>query len=158
LIAALVGGCAAKSSDDTLQVVYDVCEPIALVPGAGADAAELASLDAAIEMWNALGQTRLSRATASSERSQRTLEVRFETAAAVFYGVYDDERGLVFINHRLADHEQRAVTIAHELGHAFGLFHISDRVSVMNPQNLDVEPTAEDAADLTALWGDCPSS
>lgn len=151
-----MGGCAADTSDHTLQVVFDVCEPLALVPGAGADPAELASLDAAIEMWNRLGQSQLSRATASSSTTQRTLEVRFETAAAVFYGVYDDERGVVFINHRLADHQQRAITIAHELGHAFGLFHIGGRDSVMNPTNLQIEPTAEDAEELRALWGDCP--
>jgi hypothetical protein len=155
LVAALVGGCAADASDRTLQIVYDVCEPIALVPGPGADEAEIASLDDAVAMWNGLGQTRLSRAAPGAARSGPRLDIRFETAASVFYGVYDDEGGVVYINHRIADRHERAITIAHEIGHAFGLFHVSDRESVMNPQNLVVEPTRDDAGDLAVLWGDC---
>ena len=137
-----------------------------LVPGDGADRAEIASLDQAAAMWNRLGQTRLS--TAKPEPAGETpdataarpadpiLEVRFETAAPVFHGLYDDEHGVVYINHRLADPHQRAVTVAHEVGHALGLFHITARASVMNPANLEIEPDREDAGDLQALWGECP--
>ncbi len=64
LVAALLGACAADASDTTLQIVYDVCEPIALVPGPAADEAEIASLHDAVAMWNGLGQTSLSRAVA----------------------------------------------------------------------------------------------
>ena len=149
-----MGGCAAETNDPTLQHVLDVCESVALLPGPDAAADEVASLDSAIEMWNRLGQSSLSRADGGAALGL-ILEVRFESAAPFFHGVYDDESGVVFINHQLRDHHQRSVTIAHELGHAFGLLHITSRSSVMNPQNLAVEPTEEDAGDLVALWGDC---
>jgi hypothetical protein len=156
LVAALLGGCAADTSDHTLQVVFDPCEPVLLVPGPGAGGAEVASMDAAIAMWSAVGEGSLARAAPAAEpRAGRTLEVRFETAAAVFHGVYDDENGVVYINRRLGDPHERAVTIAHEVGHAFALFHISDRPSVMNPANLVIEPNPDDAADLVSQWGEC---
>jgi len=156
LVAALLGGCAADEGDHTLQFVFDPCEAVALVPAPGAGADEVASLDRAVEMWQRMGLTGLARAEpGAAPRSGRVLEVRFETAAQVFYGVYDDEVGVVFINRRLSDDHARAVTIAHEVGHAFGLPHISGRDSVMNPKNLVHEPNAEDAAELHAMWGDC---
>jgi hypothetical protein len=155
LVAALLGGCAADTADDTLQVVYDPCEPVALSPAPGAGADEVASLDRAIDMWRRMGTTGLDRAQPDAPRSGRVLEVRFETAARVFYGVYDDESGVVFINRRLSDDHARAVTIAHEVGHAFGLPHIAGRDSVMNPKNLVHEPNAGDGDSLRALWGDC---
>jgi hypothetical protein len=48
-----------------------------------------------------------------------------------------------------------ADVIAHEIGHAFGLVHVTGRASVMNAGNIDVAPNAGDAADLSALWGAC---
>jgi predicted Zn-dependent protease len=47
--------------------------------------------------------------------------------------------------------------IAHELGHAFGLVHVSPdtRPSVMNPGNTTVAPNDGDRAALEALWGTC---
>jgi hypothetical protein len=159
LVAALLGGCAADTGDTRLQIVFDVCQPVVLVPGPGAGDDEVASLDSAIAMWNRLGQSSLSRGE-PGERGELgavgdVLEVEFETAAAVFHGVYDDERGRIFINLRLEDDHARAVTIAHELGHAFGLLHVSGRTSVMNARNLVVEPNADDVAELRGLWGDC---
>lgn len=155
LVAALLGGCAADPADDRLEITFDPCEPVSLSPAPGADDDELASLDRAIDMWHRMGLTALGRAQPDAPRSGRVLEVRFETAAEVFYGVYDDESGVVFINRRLSDDHARAVTIAHELGHAFGLPHISGRDSVMNTKNLVHEPNPEDAGELSALWGDC---
>ena len=155
VVAALLGGCAADTADDSFQVTYDPCEPVALSPAPGAGADEVASLDVAIDMWRRMGLSGLGRAQPDAPRSGRVLEVRFETAARVFYGVYDDESGVVFINRRLSDDHARAVTIAHELGHAFGLPHISGRDSVMNTKNLVHEPNADDAGELGALWGDC---
>ncbi len=153
LFAALLGGCAAGDEDRVLEVVHDACEPLHLV-ASGATDEERASLDEAGAMWNAHGQTRI---TTAATRDARTLEVRFETAAPVFHGLYDDERGVVYVNHRLEDPRERAITIAHELGHALGLWHVTDRDSVMNPANLSLEPNDGDADELELLWGRCPA-
>ncbi len=60
----------------------------------------------------------------------------------------------MFINTDLAG-APLAVTIAHEIGHAFGLVHVpaGQRTSVMNPNNLVIEPTAEDVDTLAMRWG-----
>ena len=65
----------------------------------------------------------------------------------------------MFINTDLAG-APLAVTIAHEIGHAFGLVHVpaDQRTSVMNPNNLVVEPTAEDVDTLATRWGGCLAS
>jgi Matrixin len=156
VVAALLGACAADTGDDSLEVVFDPCDPVSLLP-ADANADERASVDSAIEMWGLMGIGALARAPegAALDPTAGVIEVRFEEAAPLFYGVYDDESGVVFINRRLADDHARAVTIAHEVGHALGLPHISDRDSVMNPENLVHEPNADDAGDLRSLWGDC---
>ncbi|HWM84236.1 MAG TPA: matrixin family metalloprotease [Kofleriaceae bacterium] len=155
LSAALLGACA--GGDGTLEVVYDPCEPIALVASTGAEPDEVTSIDGAIEMWDRMGLGALSRVEPGQAGAfdGRTIEVTFETAAPVFYGVYDDESGAVFVNRRIENQHARAVTVAHEVGHAFGLAHVSGRDSVMNPKNLVVEPNLEDAGELSALWGDC---
>jgi Matrixin len=157
VVAALLSGaCAAETGDPSLEVVFDPCRPVSLLPAADASADELAGVDSAIEMWSRTGIGALARAPEGAARDAAAeLEVRFEEASPIFYGVYDDESGVVFINRRLGDDHARAVTIAHEVGHALGLPHISDRDSVMNPENLVHEPNADDAGDLQSLWGDC---
>ena len=195
-------GCSAGSDGAAIDLTFDVCQPIAVAPGADVDAGRLASIDHALAMWNALGAAELSRASgdgagagaasgaaagaasgagagaasgagagaasggAASEADPssgdgtepQVISLEFQAAAEMFHGFYDDQRGVVYINLSLEDDHQRSVTIAHELGHAFGLVHVqaSERASVMNPGNLTVEPTAADAAALTALWGNCP--
>jgi Zn-dependent peptidase ImmA (M78 family) len=88
-------------------------------------------------------------------RADTTLEVRFDTAAAAFHGHYDDETSVIYINNQITDDKVLAIVIAHELGHAFGLPHITDRESVMNPGNLTIVPNAEDQRAIEALWGSC---
>jgi hypothetical protein len=87
------------------------------------------------------------------------IELRFEDAAPAFHGLYDDERGVIFINRGITHPEPLAIVIAHELGHAFGLPHVEkSRRSLMNPGNLTIAPTDEDRAAVEALWGTCPTS
>jgi hypothetical protein len=90
----------------------------------------------------------------ASRGAPPTVPLRFEAAAALSHGFYDPVRGLVLVNDDLVA-RPLAVTIAHEVGHAFGLVHVTNRPSVMNPGNLEVEPNASDATALADLWGRC---
>lgn len=85
------------------------------------------------------------------------IPIELERAPAAFHGFYDDEAGVIYLNDQLADRRQLAIVLAHELGHAFGLVHVSpaERTSLMNPGNLTTPPTDEDQAALEALWGRC---
>jgi hypothetical protein len=145
--------CGCVSADDTMDVTYDACVPLVIV-AAGASADELASIDDAIAMWRAQGVDVLTR---QELPGAARVPVHFEDALLAFRGQYRDETGEVYVNRRIDDRHARAVTIAHELGHAFGLPHVaaSERVSLMNPGNLVVEPTVADRAAIAALWGTC---
>ena len=72
---------------------------------------------------------------------------------------YDDEGAVVYINHDL-DGRETAITVAHELGHAFGLYHVrkEERTSVMNHGNLVHEPNDSDVDALEDVWGACSDS
>ncbi len=152
---ALVGGCASGPQDSALDIVNDACQPTAVVASSDASDAQLASIDEALAMWAALGFDRLERAAPAD--GEQAVSIVFQEAADVFHGLYDDEHGVVYINSKLTDDHQRAVTVAHELGHSLGLLHVdpASRISVMNPANLVVEPNGGDAAELLALWGAC---
>ena len=150
---ALIGGCAGGSQDTTLDIVSDVCEPTTIIAPSDATDAQLASIDAALAMWARLGFDRIAR----GDQGAQEIAIVFDDAAEIFHGLYDDEHGVVYINRALRDDHQRSVTVAHELGHAFGLLHVDPdtRISVMNPANLVVEPNEGDAAELALLWGSC---
>lgn len=141
-----------------MDVTYDPCIAQVVAEGSSSDD-EIAGLDAALALWNERGGFRLSRAasasaTASDEPS--SLIVRFEDEFGAFRGYYHDEIGEIIVNRRLSGHA-RTVTIAHEIGHAFGLWHLESSVrrSVMNPGNTTIEPLPHDVEDVRALWGRC---
>jgi len=154
VVIALLGACGSGAGDTVLDVVFDPCEPVPVVAPT-ATAEQLASIDDAIAMWRADGAGAIAREPASAAPA---LEVRFEEAAGNFHGVYEDEIGVIYVNATLTDRGQRAITIAHEIGHALGLWHVSPdtRISVMNPGNLTVAPNPGDREALVQLWGDCP--
>lgn len=134
-------------------IAYSPCAPVLLSPEAGTTAEELESIESAIAMWREVGLTTL---TLSGSGTAGAVPLSFEHAAAVFHGVYEPGSGRVFVNRGLAGSE-RAVTVAHEVGHALGLPHVerSLRPSLMNPGNLTEPPSWEDQGELQLLWS-CP--
>jgi len=147
------GACRAPADDD-VDITFDPCAPLVIELVAGATDAERASVASGVAMWNTQAATRL---TLDDVAGAPRLPLRFEKAASAFYGLYDDERGVVLVNDGFSDGHQRAVTVAHEIGHAFGLAHVerNARLSLMNNGNLHIEPTAADVTALAALWGRC---
>jgi hypothetical protein len=151
-------GCAQDSSDTGAAVKFDPCTPVTLIPDAAATAAQLAGVAAGAALWNASASSDLLSASAGGGGAGSSLPIHFQVAAAPFNGLYDAPSGQIYINDDLAG-DELAITIAHEIGHCFGLVHIptSVRPSLMNPANLTVLPTAADVATLAGLWGRCGS-
>jgi hypothetical protein len=133
-------------------VRFDACRPLTLLVDEGVSPSHLAGVRAAVELWNGRASTRLDVATQAADVP--VLPLHFQIAASPSHGLFDPQAGLVFVNDELTDHPL-AVTVAHEIGHAFGLVHVTNRASVMAPGNLNVEPNAEDVNALAALWGPC---
>jgi len=108
----------------------------------------------ALALWRARGVTAFD---ATPAPGAPVLRLEFQSAAAIFHGLYDDQAGVIYINDDLTEPATISIVVAHELGHAFGLFHVpaSERLSVMNPGNLAIAPTAEDQRAVEALWGAC---
>jgi hypothetical protein len=137
-------------------VRFDACRPLTLLVDEDASAAQMLGVRAAAQLWNGLASTRLEIAAGSGSVVEGTpvLPVHFRRAAEPSHGFYDPYAGEVLINKDLTDHAL-AVVVAHEVGHAFGLTHRSDRPSVMAPANLHIEPNADDVNALAELWGAC---
>jgi hypothetical protein len=102
-------------------------------------------------LWTAVGVTGPGQPGATA-----SVAVEFVPSTPGVFGFYDDEALTLDISDALSD-DQRAIVIAHELGHAFGLVHVppTERISVMNAGNLATVPTPADQLAVAALWGDC---
>jgi hypothetical protein len=129
--------------------VFDPCEPLTLEPAADASEQQQASVREAADMWNAVAATGL-----TLEPGGRALPIVFEDSY-LFLGFYDDSAEVIRLARRVDERRPMAVVLAHELGHAFNLFHVSDRDSVMNEGNWEIAPLPSDAAALEAEWGPC---
>ena len=151
-------GCGQDPAATGPAVTFNPCAPVTLVPDATATAVELAGVAAGAALWNANVASELAPAGAAGGATGPTLPIHFQTAAAPFHGLYDAPNGQIFINDDLAG-DELAITIAHEVGHSFGLVHIPAgvRPSLMNPGNLTVSITPDDVATLAGLWGRCGS-
>lgn len=147
LLASLVA--CSGGGDVSIDVTYDVCTPITIFSPA-ATASQMKGIEDAFSLWRSHGVNTLERGSEGS-----MIEVRFEAAAGAFFGLYDDENSVIYINSAITDPEKLKIVIAHELGHSFGLVHVSGRPSLMNPGNTGVLPTAEDEAAVHELWGPC---
>lgn len=165
LLASVAAACGGPSSGPVVAAVrFDPCHPLALVVGAGTSGDRSAGVRAAADLWNGAARAQLSvdeaptaPALDATGAASATLPVDFQPAISLSHGYYDPSNGQVLINDDLTA-RPLAVTIAHEVGHAFGLVHVTGRPSVMNAGNLDVEPNDGDVAALAALWGNCGAS
>lgn len=148
-----VAACAEPVDTAGEPLIFDPCAGHA-VHAPEASAAQSASVDDALGLWRQVGAASFARADVGE------VVVTFRDAAPSIYGYYDEGSATVYVNTDLADPAQRAIVIAHELGHAMGLAHVdpSERPSLMNPGNLTVAPTDADTAALTARWGACAAA
>lgn len=151
MAATLSSGCSPSRGDAFIELTFDPCAVTIWTDATDAD--ELSSIDQGIGMWNTMAGLRLAR---SSGTERHGLGIRYGEALHSFRGVYDDQEGIAFVNRRL-DRRARAIAVAHEVGHAFGLLHVerAERLSVMNPGNVVVAPTFEDGNALWELWDAC---
>lgn len=140
--------CNGGGSDVTIDVTHDVCAPIT-ISSPSATGAQLTGIENAFALWRRHGVDTLELG------GHGMIEVRFEPAAGVFFGLYDDENSVIYINQSITDPTSLSIVIAHELGHAFGLEHVSGTPSLMNPGNIEIQPTAADDARVQELWGSC---
>jgi hypothetical protein len=147
------------SCDDTTLAefanVFDACEPLVLVPAEDTTARELAVIEEAIAMWNERAATRLG---IEPVEGAATLPIFFREGPRAIYGYYHDRIPSIEINRRLDDEREQVIVTAHEIGHAFGLFHTAEYESVMNKGNRRNGLTDEDVAAVQALWGACEPS
>jgi hypothetical protein len=129
-ILCVLAGCAASSTDDAqFAITFDPCSVTITTATPNAAIAD------ALALWQI-----------ADDPAGTPIELRFEDASLAFYGFYDDQNGVVYINNKLTNPHLLAIVIAHELGHAFGLRHVDGRPSVMNAHNTTLVPNAEDLA------------
>lgn len=129
LLVLAFAGCASSTDDTTIEHVFDPCS-ISI-----ATAAPNPAIADALALWQIV-----------EDPAGAPIEIRFQDAANAFFGLYDDKTGIVYVNRRITDGKLLAIVIAHELGHAFGMLHVTDRPSVMNAHNTTLVPNAEDLA------------
>jgi hypothetical protein len=162
LLLSFVVGCADESAGGA-GLTFDACAPLIIDAGTSLTAVQAQGVADALAMWNQSAGTLLTTTRASAATSEATpatpvVPLVFQVAAPPFHGFYDNHAGMVFINEDLTDVDPLHITAAHEIGHVFGLPHVSRdvRASLMNSGNTTVGITPEDVEALAALWGRCP--
>ncbi len=148
-------------------MTFDACAPLDIGIAPALTAEQMQGVTDALAMWNQAAGTALAPmtmvtepGTTAFETSTAMVPLTFQVAAAPFHGLYDDRAGRIYINQDLTDVAPLRITVAHEIGHAFGLPHVSASVrrSLMNSGNTTISITPEDVEALAAIWGQCPSA
>jgi hypothetical protein len=154
--APLLVGCTDESGGTGLT--FDACAPLDIDVSPAMTGEQMQGVTDALAMWNQAAGTALAVSTPSS--AAPLIPLTFQFAAPPFHGLYDDHAGRIYVNQDLVDVDRLRITIAHEIGHAFGLPHVSASVrpSLMNSGNTTTGITPADVAALAALWGRCPTS
>jgi len=166
-------GCADDTASGT-GLTFDACAPLDIGLVAAPTGVQAQGVTDALSMWNQAAATALVSttvadpiastgdvptpiSTAQVSTAMPRVPLVFQVAAPPFHGLYDNQAGQIFINQDLSTVDPLRITIAHEIGHAFGLVHISPdvRPSLMNPGNTTVGITPDDVAALAAIWGRC---
>ena len=156
MLAALAALAACSADSPESYGARSPCAALALTV-TGASVAQRDGIAGAIALWHDRGVSAFDDAAGGApEAAADALEIRFDAAAATFHGIYEPAAGRVLINRDL-DAATLGIVIAHELGHVFGLVHVSPdaRRSLMNPGNLSTPPTDDDQRALEARWGTC---
>ncbi len=171
LVILSTAGCIA--TDDVIDVVFDPCSPTMVTVSSSVDAGEtldprhVVAIEQAIVLWSSVLPISAKWSDASEQPSSLEVDIQpahepsvlfvsFRELSPILNGTYRDEEGEILVNNQLEENEQ-AVTLAHEMGHAFGLLHVGtdSRPSVMNAGNTTTAPTVEDAELLRTMWSSC---
>ncbi len=157
-------GCADESANGP-GLTFDACAPLGIGIGPALTAEQLQGVTDALAMWNRAAGTALGSVTGPGDTADTSVlastapmvPLTFQVAAPPFHGLYDNRAGRIFVNEDLTDVGPLHITIAHEIGHAFGLSHVSASVrpSLMNSGNTTIGITPDDVDALAAIWGRC---
>jgi hypothetical protein len=179
LALSFVVGCADESAGPGLT--FDACAPLEIGIAPVLTTEQMQGVTDALAMWNqsagtALapmtvamptttsstgaveGSTAMAPAAPAAMTSTPLVPLTFQVAAPPFHGLYDNRAGRIYVNQDLTDLAPLRITVAHEIGHAFGLPHVSASVrrSLMNAGNTTIGITPDDIDALAAIWGRCP--
>lgn len=149
---------AACSGAPAIDVTYDPCSPLLVATNSQSLPGEVEAIEGALAMWSQVLPTQIELRGQVDELDDRpVLPIDFESGDTFYRAMYWDAWGEISISREKLAPEDYDIAIAHEMGHAFGLWHVAvdDRSSVMNEGNLDILPTADDAADVRGLWPAC---
>jgi len=141
----------ACSSSDEVDTVYNPCAPLTIALGPDATAAEVNGVEGAILLWSDVLPVQIT--IGSGERAADVLPIHFESDVP-YRAMYWDSIGVISVSRDRLEPAEYPLAIAHEMGHAFGLLHVTpeERPSVMNVGNVEIAPTPEDAAGVHACW------
>ncbi|MFZ9886247.1 MAG: hypothetical protein ACO3JL_01990 [Myxococcota bacterium] len=151
----VLNGCANEEEGrEPIDIVFDPCSPLQ-IRVESATASQRADIQSGLAQWEREAGAQLE-VTSSPDGDTPVVPVILDRAPHAFHGHYADEDGVVYLNEDLRGTEL-SITMAHEIGHVFGLYHVprEEGASVMNPGNLVHTVQSIDVDALRELWGAC---